>query len=189
MSNRIINFMLLSLAGKLIGNVVTNKNVTNKNSMKLPSFKGVLEIKHSMSGRIRFSIPLLKENEEAKQVLVEQLSKVPAISKLEISLITGSLLICFDEKVVDPAILIGAIIKILGLEDQIGNRPEALATTELKNIKESINMAIYEKSNGILDGKSLFILLTLISGVKMIKGNPTLLPNGYTLLRWGATGI
>lgn len=189
MSNRMLRFILFSLAGKVIGDLASKKNVTRTNKKNLPSFKGVLEIKHSMEGRIRFYIPILKNNNEAKTILEGQLSKVPDIKKIEANLITGSLLVVFNDKAVEPAILIGVVIKLLGLNVEVDKRPEAVATREMRNIKESLNMAIYEKSNGLLDSKSIFVLLSLFGGYRMIKANPTALPNGYTLLKWGNNAL
>ncbi|MGL5616424.1 MAG: HMA2 domain-containing protein [Sarcina sp.] len=185
MNNRVINFILLSLAGKIIGDLTSKKSVKiNNNAKNLPSFKGVLEVKHSLTGRIRFFIPLLHNNEDVKSLLVGQLSRVPAIKTIEANIITGNLLLVFDEKEVEPTILIGVIIKLLGLEEKANKKPEAILTSEMKNMKEALNMAIYEKTNGILDGKSLMVILSLFGGFKMLKANPTALPNGYTLLRW-----
>lgn len=189
MSNRMINFILLSLAGKVVGDLLSKKDFTKVNNLKLPSFKGILEIKHSLKGRIRFYIPSLKGNEAAKALLIEQFSKVPAIKAIEINTITATALISFDEKTLEPTILIGVLIKLLGLEEVVSKKPEALATKEMKNMKESLNMAIYEKSNGLLDGKSVFVLLSLLGGVKMLKANPMALPNGYTLLRWAGNSL
>ena len=54
MNSKIVNFILLSLAGKIIGDLMSKNDFTKKNKSNLPSFKGVLEIKHSINGRIRF---------------------------------------------------------------------------------------------------------------------------------------
>ncbi len=189
MNNKIINFILLSLAGKIVSDLLNKNDFTKKNKANIPSFKGVLEVKHSIKGRIRFYIPILKENEEAKSILITQLSRVSAIKSIEVNLITGSLLICYEEKTVDTAVLIGVIAKLLGLEEAIAKKPEALVTREMKSMKEAINMAVYEKTNGLMDSKSLFILLTILGGFIIVKSNPIAFPNGYTLLRWGANAL
>lgn len=189
MNSGMINFILLSLAGKIVSDLLSKNDFTKKNKANVPSFKGVLEVKHSIKGRIRFYIPILKENEEAKSILMTQLSRVPAIKTIEANLIIGSLLICYDEKTVDTAVLIGVIAKLLGLEEALSKKPEALVTREMKSMKEAVNMAVYEKTNGLMDSKSLFILLTIIGGFIIVKSNPKIFPNGYTLLRWGANAL
>lgn len=183
MNSKIVNFILLSLAGKIIGDLMSKNDFTKKNKSNLPSFKGVLEIKHSINGRIRFYIPMLNNNEEA--LLIGQLSRVSAIKVVEVNTITNSLLVVYDEKAVDPAVLIGVIAKLLGLEESLTKKPEALVTRELKNMKEAVNMAVYEKTSGLLDIKSIITILLVVSGFVIVRRNPLSLPNGYTLLRWG----
>ncbi len=185
MNSRIINFLLLSLAGKIIGDLISKNDFTKKNKANLPSFKGVLEIKHSINGRIRFYIPILNNNEEAKELLIGQLSRVPAITTIEVNTITSSLLVVYDEKSVDAAVLIGVIAKLLGLEESLTKKPEALVTREMKNFKEAINMAVYEKTSGLLDMKSVVTILLMVGGFIIVRKNPLSFPNGYTLLRWG----
>lgn len=58
-------------------------------------------------------------------------------------------------------------------------------TRELKNMKEAVNMAVYEKTSGLLDIKSIITILLVVSGFVIVRRNPLSLPNGYTLLRWG----
>lgn len=185
MNSKIVNFILLSLAGKIIGDLMSKNDFTKKNKSNLPSFKGVLEIKHSINGRIRFYIPMLNNNEEAKELLIGQLSRVPAIKVVEVNTITNSLLVVYDEKAVDPAVLIGVIAKLLSLEESLTKKPEALVTRELKNMKEAVNMAVYEKTSGLLDIKSIITILLVVSGFVIVRRNPLSFPNGYTLLRWG----
>ena len=185
MNSKIVDFILLSLAGKIIGDLMSKNDFTKKNKSNLPSFKGVLEIKHSINGRIRFYIPMLNNNEEAKEPLIGQLSRVSAIKVVEVNTITNSLLVVYDEKAVDPAVLIGVIAKLLGLEESLTKKPEALVTRELKNMKEAVNMAVYEKTSGLLDIKSIITILLVVSGFVIVRRNPLSLPNGYTLLRWG----
>ena len=52
-------------------------------------------------------------------------------------------------------------------------------------MKEAVNMAVYEKTSGLLDIKSIITILLIVSGFVIVRRNPLSLPNGYTLLRWG----
>ena len=56
---RIIRLALFTLVGKMISDV-SGKNKNNKSSVNVPDFVGVVEVKHSIKGRIRYRIPKLK---------------------------------------------------------------------------------------------------------------------------------
>ena len=138
-----------------------NRNMSKHNN--LPDFKGIIEIKHAINGRIRFYIPIVKNNEQAKVVLISELKKIRFIRAVETNTITGSLIINYDPTRMEPQLVIAVIIKLLGLEEEVSKKPVPVLGNEMRMIKDSINMAIYNKSNGILDGSSLLILTLLIS--------------------------
>lgn len=188
MNNRILRFILFSLAGKIISETL-GKKTAKKNELQLPSFHGIIEVKHSLKGRIRLRVPILKESEQGREILLSQLSKISTIKKIEINNITGSLTLEYDDSQMNPQLLIGVIIKLLNLEYQINNRPKALLNKEMSTAKEAVNLAIYNKSKGILDLKSLLAFGFIIIGIRKVKKSPLDLPNGYNLLRWGYKAI
>lgn len=189
MNNRYVQFLLLSLAGKVVSGMLGKDKKKSRNSLNLPSFKGVIEVKHSLKGRVRFYVPLLKNNEQIGQILISQLGKVDTISHIEVNGVTGSVVIKYDPEKIDPALLIGVIAKLLQLEGELTKKREALVSREMVNMKEALNMSIYEKTNGVLDIKSLYIIAALVFGVRKIRKAPTMLPNGYSMLRWSYKDI
>lgn len=180
---RVMRLILLTLAGKIISDV-SGKNKKNKNSVNVPGFVGVIEVKHSIKGRIRYKVPRLKGDNTLVDYIIGQLSKVKFISHVEASAVTGSLLINYDYGQIDPNMLTAAIVKLLNLESEIDKKKDSLVTRELSNIKEVLNLAVYNKTNGILDIRAIYLIAIMIFAVRGIRTAPKMLPNGYTMARW-----
>ncbi|WP_297639151.1 HMA2 domain-containing protein [uncultured Clostridium sp.] len=189
MNSRILRFLLISLGSKALTSALNNKKTETKEKDNVPSFKGVLEIKHNIKGRVRLYAPRIKENSEYSQVLISQLTKVKSISNIEVNSVTGSIVICYNPAELELALLVGVVIKLLGLEEAISEKPKSLISKEIKNVKEAVDLAFYNKTSGILDIKSVAAVLCLVVGARSVRLNPLQLPNGYTLVRWGMNMI
>ena len=158
-----------------------------KNNVNVPDFNGVVEVKHSIKGRIRYRVPRLKGDNTLADYITSQLSKVKFISHVEASAVTGSLLIKMvngDYRGGDSNMLTAAIVKLLSLEEEINKKKDALVTRELSNMKEVLNLAVYNKTKGILDIKSIYLIAVMIFAIRGIRTAPRMLPNGYTMARW-----
>ncbi|MDQ0151075.1 HMA2 domain-containing protein [Eubacterium multiforme] len=189
MNNKYVKFLLLALTTRALDKFLKQDNKKNKNSLNLPSFIGVIEVKHSIKGRVRLHIPILKQDKNARIFLLDQLKRVEALKYIEINKITGNIIIKYDQDKINPQLLIGIIAKLLKLDNEILKKKESVVTKELSNMKEVVNLAIYNKTKGMLDGKAIYIILVLILGIKGIRNMPRVLPNGYTMLRWGYNAI
>ncbi|MBD5640754.1 hypothetical protein HYI18_19575, partial [Clostridium botulinum] len=69
MYNNILKTLIMS-----VGLIALDKEVKKKKENNLPSFKGLLEIKHCIPGRIRFYSTRIKNNKDAVIFLGEQLN-------------------------------------------------------------------------------------------------------------------
>ena len=150
----------------------------------LPSFFDVLEVKHYTTGRMRVRIPSLQYNLEKEDEIKKQLLNLKGINNFEINTLIGSMLIRFDEVIIEPVMLIGIILNVAGLEEEAFSRKHGKVAFALKDSVEAVDMAIYNKTKGILDLKSVIALLFIGYGIKKIRQNPVL-PNGVNLLWWG----
>ena len=150
----------------------------------LPSFYGILEIKHYTKGRMRIKVDSLVKDEEKSKDLVDRLSGLNGIDNISVNSLIGSVLVNFSEEIVDPITLIGAILNILGLEEEVFNRKNGKISSGMKGIIESIDLTIYNKTMGVLDFKSTIALLFIIVGIRKIRQSP-IMPNGVNLLWWG----
>ena len=145
---------------------------------KLPNFKDILEVKHSIPGRIRIQCKVLK------QALLNTFSQIPGITEISINPYIGTILIKYEEETIQPMLIIGIILKVLGLEDEAHSENKSLVTKESIDILDSLSHTIYEKTNGILDLKSSVMLLLGTYAVYDIKTRPGVRPAGITCLWW-----
>lgn len=162
---------------------MTCKDHSKENNL-LPNFKGILEVKHHIPGRIRMSCPNLKNNKDKSIDLVNVCDKIPGIISIRINENLGTILIEYDTDVLQPLLIIGIILKVMELEDTINKSPTSLIDKESANLADSLNRAIFEKTNGIVDLKSFVMLLLGAYAAYDINSRPTVRPSGYTCLWW-----
>lgn len=154
------------------------------NKRMLPDFYGILEVQHYIKGRIRLKVNSLIQDDEKAKELVGKLASLNGIEDISVNTLIGSVLIKFSEEVVDPITLIGAVLSILGLEEEVFDKKNGKLFSGMREVIESIDFAIYNKTKGILDLKSTIALLFIINGIRKIRQNP-IMPNGVNLLWWG----
>ena len=154
------------------------------NKKMLPDFYGILEVQHYIKGRIRLKVNSLIQDDEKAEELVGKLASLNGIEDISVNTLIGSVLIKFSEEVVDPITLIGAVLSILGLEEEVFDKKNGKLFSGMREVIESIDFAIYNKTKGILDLKSTIALLFIINGIRKIRQNP-IMPNGVNLLWWG----
>ena len=154
------------------------------NKKMLPDFYGILEVQHYIKGRIRLKVNSLIQDDEKAKELVGKLASLNGIEDISVNTLIGSILIKFSEEVVDPITLIGAVLSILGLEEEVFDKKNGKLFSGMREVIESIDFAIYNKTKGILDLKSTIALLFIINGIRKIRQNP-IMPNGVNLLWWG----
>lgn len=150
----------------------------------LPSFYNVLEVKHYITGRIRVFIPILKNNLEKKNELINRMLGLDGIEEMKINTQIGTVLVKFDESKVDPQLLIAALLRVLDLENMAYSKKSGKVSGTLKGAVDLVDMSIYNKTKGILDLKSVIALFFIGYGLKKVRQNP-ILPNGTNLLWWG----
>ena len=154
------------------------------NKKMLPDFYGILEVQHYIKGRIRLKVNSLIQDDEKAKELVGKLASLNGIEDISVNTLIGSVLIKFSEEVVDPITLIGAVLSILGLEEEVFDKKNGKLFSGMREVIESIDFAIYNKTKGILDLESTIALLFIINGIRKIRQNP-IMPNGVNLLWWG----
>lgn len=152
----------------------------------LPSFKGVIEVRHMLKGRIRFYIPKLIGNEEEKEMLMDQIIRLNSVENVEISTLTGSLLIFYDQEKIEPMLLFSVVVRLLGLEEKLDKKEKSILYKEIEQFGSSINKSVLENTRGLIDAKTLLPVTFIIWGLKKIivdKNSNT--PQPYTLFWWG----
>jgi len=153
-----------------------------KQGPRLPSFPGVLETAHVLPGRLRLRVPGVVARPEAAGELRRQLVRLEAVEAVEVSTVTGSVLLRFRPDRVEPELLLAAVIRLLGLEARVDAAPQSRLGHEIRELGESLNRAVHEQSGGLLDLWTALPLLLVVLGVRnLISRNGQL---GWPLLWW-----
>jgi hypothetical protein len=152
----------------------------------LPIIKGQFEASHALPGRIRFRVPLI-ENKETTQIenIRNELTRIPDIQSVEICSYSGSILVRYDGESIEPYVICGILIKVLGLEDALESHPESIVQREIRMIANAVNQTFYNSTAGTLDLTSAFMILIISFGLyKIIFQKDRSLPGGINLLWW-----
>ena len=151
----------------------------------LQSFYGIIQVKHYQNGRLRLQTEILKDNEELKEEFLHNIRRISGINSTKVNSITGSILIYFDEKVIEGSFLYLMVLKLLHLDEEALKNKSGKIKELLKQVFESTDMAIYNKSKGYLDLKTLTAGIFIFYGIKKLWKIPGL-PKGATLLWWAS---
>lgn len=149
----------------------------------LPSFYGILEVQHYIPGRIRAKVEKIINNEEKAEEVRIKLLKLTGIKEVQINTLIGSIMVKFDESVIEPVLLLGIILNFMELEEEAFGRKNGKLSFLLKDILEAADMTLYNKTKGLLDIKTVITMFFITYGIKKLRQNPVM-PNGVNLLWW-----
>ena len=157
-----------------------------KAGQALPVIPGKFEISHAMPGRIRFRVPSLESRADSQiKTIRDELPQITEIHSVDINSYSGSILVEYDTDGIEPYVVCGLLVRILGLEADLDSRPESAVQREFKIIGNAVKRAVYNTTAGTLDLTSAFILLTMFLGLyKIVLQNDRTLPGGINLLWW-----
>ena len=94
------------------------------NLMKLPSFRGVAEVRSSLPGRMRLYVPAVTQEPALTGQMVQQMESTGVIHQVKAEPRTGSVLICYDESKVQAPVVLGAMMKLMGLDGKVRPRQQ-----------------------------------------------------------------
>lgn len=147
--------------------------------------RGPIGTESNLPGRVRFRCEALVGNDEAQGRLTNNLRNLPGVSSVEVNVLSGSILIHYDDEVLTPELLFTAVLKLLGLEDEFLTTPQPALAGELKKVGSSLNRAVYDMTGGTTDlWTSLFIVLAVVGVYKLRREPGNAFPGGGTLLWW-----
>ena len=154
-----------------------------ENKMLLPNFYGIFEVKSATKNRIRVEIDKLKNNNEEIESLRENLRKIAVIKNFKIIKTLGSLTVEFDDSQIDSQFMIGIILKLLNLDEELLKDRKGKIKNSFSNLGKLADITVYNKTKGLFDAKTLAGTMLLIYGIKKFK-NEMFLPSGATLIWW-----
>ena len=145
---------------------------------------------HLLPGRVRFQVPLMVGKEEELKSATTQIAKIKGVKWIDSNKITGSVLIYFEENIIQADFLFAALVRLLGLDDELQKAPASYLNTEIRSVFESLNQAVYSKTNGIIDLYTTIPLLLAALGVsQIIKSKTNIFPTGLTLIWWAYNSL
>ncbi len=158
-----------------------------KRSSLLPMLRsGPVQTAHWMPGRVRFRVPSLPEQPSQVDLVRDTLPTLDGVESVEVNAATGSVLVGYREGQVEPELLFAALVRLLGLEEELGQTPRPGIVKELRSFVDSLNRVVYDRTGGLLDFTSaLMILLAAIGITKLLREGKAAVPAGFTLLWWG----
>ena len=154
-----------------------------KDKMLLPNFYGIFEVKSLTKNRLRIEIDKLKNNREEINELTENLKKISVIKNFKIVQSLGSLTVEFDDSQIDAQFMLGIILKLLNLDDELLKDRKGKIKDTFLNLGKLADITVYNKTKGLFDAKTLAGTMLLIYGIKKFK-NEMFLTSGATLIWW-----
>jgi len=176
-------------AGLLTGYAVMRAFNKQKKGAEALSFGGLLDVSHSIDGRIRVRSEQLK-TEKIGQLVTIQLTKIDGIEKVKPTTITGSLLVEYDPNKIDKELLIGAIIKLIGLEEQMLQLQRSKVYEEISQANHAVNQAMLDKTSGLMDVRTMLPLSFIgMATYKILSTGQITTPSSVTMLWWAYNSL
>lgn len=172
------------VSGLLVGYVAMKTLRKHQTGTEHSIYNNVLDVRHSIPGRLRLGSKQLTSEPMANALMV-QLTKIDSIQQVSVNTVTGSILIIYEADKVDDQLLIGAVVKLLGLEEDLLHKKESIIKQEIKLVGSSINNSIYDKTHGILDGKTAVSMSFLgLAIYNIVTAKKMTTPPTLNLLYW-----
>jgi hypothetical protein len=168
------------ITAALVTALLGRKQGAGKN--RLPNFPGVIETVHLLPGRVRFRAPILVGRRGPAEELRKRLAKLDGVNAVEVSPLSGSVLVRFAPERIKPEMPMGAVIRLLGLEKDIQCPPRARIGEGIHQTGEAMNRAVYAQTGGMLDlWTSLTLLPVALGARQFLAGNRA---GAWPLLWW-----
>ena len=153
-----------------------------RNRMKLPSFRGLAEVRASLPGRMRLYMPAVSDARAQAEQMKTQLESTGVIRRVDIEPRTGSVLILYDEAAVQAPVVMGAAMKLMGLDEKASAVPAGKLREGLRTLMSAIN------AGGLVDAKTLAAGILTVAALRSRAKISWAMPGALTLL-WWASGL
>ena len=157
------------------------------NLLRLPSFRGLAEVRASLPGRMRLYMPAIAQHWQQAEQMRTQLESTGAVSEVVLNPHTSTVLIRYDERQVEGAVVLGAAMKLMGLDAAAQQEPVSRMESGLKTLFASVNHGVLEATHGLLDARMLAGSVLTVAAVRSMKLYGAAVPGAMTLLWWAAS--
>lgn len=139
---------------------------------------------HLMPGRVRFRVEAMRGRAEAAERLEAQIGRIEGVARVQANPVTGSVLVQYDDSVLEPELLLAALIKVLGLEEEMERTPVPRVAEEMREILQAVNRAVFDQTRGLLDLWTTASLLAAVAGLNRLTRGSVPWPHLFGLLWW-----
>ena len=156
------------------------------NLMKLPSFRGVAEVRSSLPGRMRLYVPAVTQDMERAGQMKSQLESTGVIQLVEVQPRTGSVLVRYDEAKVQAPVVLGAVMKLMNLEGRLDAVPVGKLREGMRVLARAVNAGVLDATAGILDAKTVVAAALTVGALRSKAQIGWAVPGAMTLLWWAS---
>ena len=96
------------------------------------------------------------------------------------------MLVCYDERKVEAAVIEGAVIKLLGLDAVINGKQKSRMENGLHAILDAVDRGVMGATNGLMDGKMLAGTALSVLAIREWRLAGLAVPGAMTLFWWAA---
>ena len=158
-----------------------------RNRLKLPSFRGIAEVCARIPGRIRLYMPAIAARPADAERMKAQLESTGAVREVRLNPETATALFFYDARQVEAAVVEGAAIRLLGLDEAIKAQPVSRVETALHDLFEGVNHGILEATNGLFDARMLAGTALTAAALRSLIMSGAALPGALTLFWWASS--
>ena len=154
--------------------VATSKD----SSQRLKQVSGELRCEHVLPGRMRLRAAEAVYRKETFNKLTQQLETADNIKMVTTSFLTGSILIEYDDKTLDPELLYAIVYKLLGLENK---EVDSHSSAGANRVFKSLDNAMLSATGGLIDFRSSALIgIGIYVAYKLLKGKTrTIIPGAF----------
>ena len=117
-----------------------------------------------------------------------QLESTGVIRRVDIEPRTGSVLILYDEAAVQAPVVMGAAMKLMGLDEKASAVPAGKLREGLRTLMSAINAGGLDATGGLVDAKTLAAGILTVAALRSRAKIGWAMPGALTLL-WWASGL
>ena len=173
-------------AALAVGAAALPKKQQEHNLMKLPSFRGVAEVRSSLPGRMRLYVPSVMRDMERAGRMKSQLESTGVIRLVEVQPRTGSVLVRYDEAQVQAPVVLGAVMKLMNLEGRLDAVPVGKLREGMRVLARAVNAGVLDATGGILDAKTVVAAALTVGALRSRAQIGWAVPGAMTLLWWAS---
>lgn len=174
------------IAAAAAGTLLSVAAEMKRHGSELPSFQNVCEVRASIPGRMRLYIPELTRNRKQTEDMLKKMNGIEVVKSISVNPTLSTLLVQYDAAQVEPAVIEGAIIRLMNLNARIDQKVQSKLQEILQMSVQALDKTLLDATGGWVDSKMAASGALLALGISKGLNGGFLLPGAATLLWWAA---